>query len=164
MLLPFLELRCYASDAGNGSRRLRRTLCSSGFLLNCVASLHTLGRLILHGRSWVRHAPAPEPTPDTVARKDLKRFQAVVWCSDPDLIPNASYLRIPEPPNPNIGAELYLRPDEIIYYQLRLLRYRIEIEILEIQDWKGCLMTQVALACSLIGGGVMMIGGLPWVQ
>lgn len=78
----------------------------------------------------------PEPTPDTVARKDLQRFQAVVWCSDPDLIPNASYLRIPEPPNPNIGAELYLRPDEIIYHQLRLLSYRIEIEILEIQDWK----------------------------
>ncbi|RLM84911.1 hypothetical protein C2845_PM04G26310 [Panicum miliaceum] len=78
----------------------------------------------------------PEPTPDTVARRDLRRFQAAVWCSDPDLIPNLSFLRIPEPLNPNFGAELYLRPDEIIHHQLRLLCYRIEIEILEIQDWR----------------------------
>lgn len=47
-----------------------------------------------------------------------------------------SFLRIPEPVNPNIGAELFLRPEEIIYHQLNLLRYRVEVEILEIQDWR----------------------------
>jgi hypothetical protein len=79
----------------------------------------------------------PEPTPVTTARSDLRRFQAVTWCADPDLIPNAAFLRIPDRRDPNAGAELFLRPDEIIYHKLPLLNYRVEVEILEIQDWRG---------------------------
>jgi len=77
----------------------------------------------------------PELTPATAARSDLRRFHAITWCSDPDLIPNVAFLRIPERRDPNAGDELFLRPEEIIYHQLPLLKYRVEIEILEIQDW-----------------------------
>ena len=38
----------------------------------------------------------PEPTPATVARFDIQRFQAVPWCADPNLILNVAFLRIPE--------------------------------------------------------------------
>ncbi|KAG2601584.1 hypothetical protein PVAP13_5KG602400 [Panicum virgatum] len=77
----------------------------------------------------------PEPTPSTAARADLRRFQAAIWCSDPDLIPNEAIIRIPEGV-PDLGANnLFLRPEEIIHHDLPLLRYKVEIEILEIHDW-----------------------------
>lgn len=79
----------------------------------------------------------PELTPAMIARSDLRRFHAVTWCSDPDLIPNVSFLKIPEMRDPNEGAELFLRPHEIIHHDLPLLRYHVEVEILEIQDWLG---------------------------
>ncbi|KAG2632020.1 hypothetical protein PVAP13_2NG150358 [Panicum virgatum] len=78
----------------------------------------------------------PELTPFTVACSDLRHFHAVTWCLDPDLIPNVAFLRIPEKKDPNEGAELFLQPHEIIHHDLPLLRYRVEIEILEIQDWQ----------------------------
>ena len=81
------------------------------------------------------HYACPEPTPATVARTDLRRFHAVTWCTHPDLIPNVSFLQIPEHRDPNAGAELFLRPEEIIHHDLPLLKYRVEIEILEFQDW-----------------------------
>ena len=79
----------------------------------------------------------PELTPATVVRSDLRRFHAVTWCSNPDFIPNVSFLQIPELRDPNVGAELFLRPHEIIYHDLPLLKHRVEVEILEIQDWQG---------------------------
>ena len=57
------------------------------------------------------HYACPEPTPATVARTDLRRFHAVTWGTHPDLIPNVSFLQIPEHRDPNAGAELFLRPD-----------------------------------------------------
>lgn len=77
----------------------------------------------------------PELTPITVARADLRRFQTVVWCSDPDLIPNEAVIRIPEKVDVSGDNNLFLRPKETIHHDLRLLRYRVEIEILEIHDW-----------------------------
>ncbi|KAG2569883.1 hypothetical protein PVAP13_7NG446101 [Panicum virgatum] len=77
----------------------------------------------------------PVPTPATIARRDLRRFQAAAWCVDPDLIPNEVVIRIPEPVDTNVGAELFLRSAEIIFHSQPLLRHRVEIEILEIQDW-----------------------------
>jgi len=53
----------------------------------------------------------PVPTPTTTARADSRRFQAAVWCSDPDLIPNKVVIRIPERADPSIGAELLLRSE-----------------------------------------------------
>ena len=46
------------------------------------------------------------------------------------MIPN-----VPEHRDPNAGAELFLRPEEIIYHDLPMLKYRVEIEILECEDW-----------------------------
>ncbi|KAG2559162.1 hypothetical protein PVAP13_8NG313968 [Panicum virgatum] len=77
----------------------------------------------------------PEPTPSTVARADTRRFHTAVWCMDPDRIPNEAFIRIPERV-PGLGNNpLFLRPDEVIHHHLPLLRYKVEIEILEIQDW-----------------------------
>ena len=59
----------------------------------------------------------------------------MVWCSDPDLIPNEAVVRIPEKVADPEDNNLFLRPDEIIHHELRLLRYKVEIEILEFQDW-----------------------------
>ena len=78
---------------------------------------------------------APEPTPTTTASADFQRFQTVVWCSDPDLIPNEAVVCIPEKVADPENNNLFHRPDEIIHHELRLLRYKVEIEILEFQDW-----------------------------
>jgi len=77
----------------------------------------------------------PVPTPTTTARADSRRFQATVWCSDPDLIPNKVVIRIPERVDPSIGAELLLRSEQIIHRQASLLHYNVEVEVLEVQDW-----------------------------
>ncbi|KAG2619262.1 hypothetical protein PVAP13_3NG140894 [Panicum virgatum] len=77
----------------------------------------------------------PELTPTTSACADLRCFQTAVWCSDPDRIPNEAIIRIPEKLEDLGNNNLYLRPEEIIHHQLRLLCYKVEIEILEIHDW-----------------------------
>ncbi|KAG2557094.1 hypothetical protein PVAP13_8NG182104 [Panicum virgatum] len=77
----------------------------------------------------------PELTPTTAARADLRRFQTVIWCSDPDLIPNAPVIRIPEKVDDFWPNNLFLWLEEIKYHELRFLRYNVEIEILEIHDW-----------------------------
>ncbi|KAG2633217.1 hypothetical protein PVAP13_2NG259903 [Panicum virgatum] len=75
----------------------------------------------------------PEPTPSTSARADSRRFQAAVWCADPDLIPNEVIVRIPERVKDLGTNNLFLRPEE--HHELPVLRYKVENEILEIQDW-----------------------------
>lgn len=77
----------------------------------------------------------PEPTPNTAARADSRRFQAAVWCADPDLIPNEAIIRIPEHVDNHGDNNLFLRPEQIGHHELPLLCYKVEIEILEIQDW-----------------------------
>ena len=77
---------------------------------------------------------APEPTPTTTTSADFRCFQTVVWCSDPDLIPNEAVVCIPEKVADPENNNLFHRPDEIIHHELRLLRYKVEIEILEFQD------------------------------
>ncbi|KAG2556277.1 hypothetical protein PVAP13_8NG073600 [Panicum virgatum] len=77
----------------------------------------------------------PEPTPTTAARADPRCFQVAIWCCDPDLIPNEAVIRIPDR-RPGLGNNvIFLRPEEIIYHDLPMLRYKVEIEILEIHDW-----------------------------
>jgi len=77
----------------------------------------------------------PEPTPTTVARADLRRFQAAVWCANPDLIPNEAYIRVPEHVDDLGDNNLFLRPEQLLRHDIPLLRYRVEVEILEIHDW-----------------------------
>jgi len=76
----------------------------------------------------------PTPTPSTTSRADLRRFQTAVWCPNPDLIPNEAFIRIPERVADLGTNNLCLRPEEIIHHEQRLLRYRVEIEILEVHD------------------------------
>ena len=95
-----------------------------------------LGQLQLHRSCILGDACAtPEPTPSMAARADLRRFQAAIWCSNPDLIPNEAIIRIPEHVDSLGDNNLFLRPDQIIHRDLPLLRYKIEIEVLEIHDW-----------------------------
>lgn len=78
---------------------------------------------------------APEPTFTMMVRTDSRRFQAAVWCSDPDQIPNEAIIRIPKR-IPDLGNNvLFLRPEKIIHHDLPVLRYKVDVEILEIQDW-----------------------------
>jgi hypothetical protein len=44
-------------------------------------------------------------------------------------------LLIPEPPSTHTGAELFLKPEEIIFHNQPLLRYQIKINIVELHDW-----------------------------
>jgi len=71
---------------------------------------------------------APEPTPTTTASADFRRFQTVVWCSDPDLIPNEAVVRIPEKVADPEDNNLFLRPDEIIHHELRLLAIKLKLK------------------------------------
>ena len=73
----------------------------------------------------------PEPIPTTAAKADLRRFQMAVWCSNPDLITNEVVIRILENVPGLENNNLFLQPEEIIHHELRLLRYKLEIEILE---------------------------------
>jgi hypothetical protein len=65
----------------------------------------------------------PKLTPTTAAWVDLHRFQAVIWCSDPDLIPNEAITRIPERVDSLGDNALFLRPQQIIHHDLPLLRH-----------------------------------------
>jgi len=77
----------------------------------------------------------PLLTPTTMARADLRRFQAIVWCSDPDHIPNEAVIRVPEKIVGLGNNNIFLWPEQIIHHSLPLLRYKVQIEILEVQDW-----------------------------
>lgn len=119
-----------------GSPRPREKNCAFGCWLSSAVSPLMLGRLQLHRSCILGDAYAtPEPTPSMVARADLRRFQAAIWCSDPDLIPNEAIIRIPEHVDSLGDNNLFLRPDQIIHHDLPMLLYKIEIEILEIHDW-----------------------------
>ncbi|RLN29160.1 hypothetical protein C2845_PM05G21650 [Panicum miliaceum] len=76
-----------------------------------------------------------KPTPTTTVCADSRCFQALVWCSDLDSIPNTATIKIPEPMDRNVGAESFLRPKQIIHHNHTVLRYEVGIEILEIQDF-----------------------------
>jgi len=73
---------------------------------------------------------APEPTPTTTASADFRCFQTVVWCSDPDLIPNEAVVRIPEKVADPEDNNLFLQPDEIIHHELRLLAIKLKLKSL----------------------------------
>ena len=78
-----------------------------------------------------------KPTPDTVARSDFRYFRLLAWTLDPNSIPTGKMLSIPEPREPVGGPPLFLRPEEMMYSSAPTLHYAIEIDILEIQDWRN---------------------------
>jgi hypothetical protein len=82
--LPVANIWCSAFDDG--------PICQLRTVIRCGPA-HAWSAATAHivlGDACAR----PEPTPSTAARADLRRFQAVVWCSDPDLIPNEATIRI----------------------------------------------------------------------
>jgi hypothetical protein len=56
-------------------------------------------------------------------------------CIHSDLIPREKVIYIPEPENVHVrGPPMFLDPEEIIYYDQPTLRYRVQINILEVVD------------------------------
>ncbi|CAL5070849.1 unnamed protein product [Urochloa decumbens] len=73
--------------------------------------------------------------PDELAGDNLRFLHVAAWCVHPDLIPAEKLMFIPEPQDTSGGGNLFLRPEEIIHSKHDGLWYRVEIRILEVQDW-----------------------------
>lgn len=67
-----------------------------------------------------------EPAPATVA----------AWCVHPSFIPQEKLIGIPVSETPFVVVPpLYPREHEVIHSELTVLRYRVRIHIIEVQDW-----------------------------
>lgn len=78
-----------------------------------------------------------KPTPETTAKVDMGRYRLIAWCINPDLILRKKFIYIPEQEEIHVrGPLLYLNPEEIIHSSCPTLHYQIDIDILEIQDWR----------------------------
>lgn len=67
--------------------------------------------------------------PGTLARDDLREFVVAAWCVHPNCIPQEEAMAIPEPELP-----FFIEPP--LYSEFKLLRYRVRISIIEVQDWR----------------------------
>jgi hypothetical protein len=71
-----------------------------------------------------------------MAKSDLRRIIVQAWCMHLDFIPREKVIYIPEPENVQVrGPPMFLDLEEIIYYDQPTLRYRVQINILEVVDW-----------------------------
>ena len=75
-----------------------------------------------------------EAPPDLVG-DDKKTFFVCAWCIHPDLVPQEKVIFIQEPPEQYVESGLLLRPHEIIHSKHDGLWYRVDIRIVEVQDW-----------------------------
>ncbi|CAL4994760.1 unnamed protein product [Urochloa decumbens] len=73
--------------------------------------------------------------PEELAGNNLRYLYVAAWCIHPDLIPQEKLMFIPEPPESVGGGNLFLQPHEIIHSKHDGLWYRVEIRVLEVQDW-----------------------------
>jgi hypothetical protein len=69
-----------------------------------------------------------------VTANNLSSLMIKCWCIHPDLIPWEKIIFMPEPVHVR-GPPLFLDPAEIVYHSRPTLRYRILIDILEVEDW-----------------------------
>lgn len=77
------------------------------------------------------------PTSDTIARTDLRSYRVIDWTIDPDIIPIGRILVVPEPKAPfQGGPPLFLKPEECIESSEPALHHSVEINLLQIQDWR----------------------------
>jgi hypothetical protein len=74
--------------------------------------------------------------PASISRRDMRTFTVVAWCIDLDLIPDQVVLVVPETEAPYVEQGLFLRPEELIHSSQGTLRYRVQIDIRETQDWR----------------------------
>jgi hypothetical protein len=71
-----------------------------------------------------------------VDEDDRREFVVAGWCIHPNFIPQEKLIGIPEPDVPFvIEPPLYLREHEVIHLELIVLRYRVRIRVIEVQDW-----------------------------
>nr|CAB3486877.1 unnamed protein product [Digitaria exilis] len=75
-----------------------------------------------------------EPPPE-LAGDDRGFLYAAAWCVHPDLIPVTKLLLIPEPREPHVPGNLFLREEEIIQSKMDGLWYRVAVRIIEVHDW-----------------------------
>jgi hypothetical protein len=76
------------------------------------------------------------PAPATVAGEDMREFVVAGWCLHPNFIPQEQLIGIPEPEVPFVvEPPLFLREHEMIRSELLVLRYRVQIRVIEGQDW-----------------------------
>lgn len=67
----------------------------------------------------------------------------VEWCVHPDLVPREKVVYIPEL-TPGHRPPLFLDSEEIIYHIQPTLCYRLEIDILEVEDWHVLFSSSVS--------------------
>jgi hypothetical protein len=75
-------------------------------------------------------------TPATLTNTDLDCMTIVAWCIHSDLIPVEKILFVPKedvviPCEPT----LFVDPEVVIFHNQPTLRYRVFIDIIEIEDW-----------------------------
>ncbi|KAG2551549.1 hypothetical protein PVAP13_9KG377132 [Panicum virgatum] len=73
--------------------------------------------------------------PPKLAGDNRKKFFVCAWCIHPDLVPQEKVIFIQEPSEQYVETGLFLRPHEIIHSKHDGLWYRVQIRIVEIQDW-----------------------------
>jgi hypothetical protein len=75
--------------------------------------------------------------PDALSDPDDERELFVAsWCAHPDLVADEVIMAIPEPEEEHDGGPpLFLRPHNIIHYEVPALRYLVRIRLIEFQDW-----------------------------
>lgn len=73
--------------------------------------------------------------PAHVVGNDKKRLYAVAWCIHPYLVPTQKLVLIPEPEEPLEPGILFLRPEEVIHFKQDVLWYRVQVRLIEYQDW-----------------------------
>ncbi|CAL5044434.1 unnamed protein product [Urochloa decumbens] len=76
-----------------------------------------------------------QAAPDVETRRNMRTFTVAAWAVHPDLIPEEVVVIVPEKDAPFSPGNLFLRPEELIHTSKSTLRYRVSIEVREVQDW-----------------------------
>ncbi|CAL4948394.1 unnamed protein product [Urochloa decumbens] len=77
-----------------------------------------------------------QTVPDVASRRNMRTFTVAAWAVHPDLIPQEVVIVVPEKEEPFSPGNLFLRPEELIHASKGSLRYRVSVEIREVQDWR----------------------------
>jgi hypothetical protein len=77
-----------------------------------------------------------QATSATLMKSDLHSFFVVAWCIHPDLIPREKIIFILEPRAAiEWGLPMFVDPEEVNYHSQSTLQYRVEVDMLEVEDW-----------------------------
>ncbi|CAN6237908.1 unnamed protein product [Urochloa humidicola] len=73
--------------------------------------------------------------PPHIAGNDRRSLFVAAWCIHPNLVPTEKMILIPEPQEPHVPGNLFLKQEEIIHSKQDGLRYLVRVRIVEFQDW-----------------------------